>query len=63
MPSDAGAPRLRAYARSKRAYAREAARLFFDEEVLYRHIVPSSFRSRMGPGLMSGRTAAWAPCG
>jgi hypothetical protein len=54
-----GAPRLRAYARSKRAYAREAARLFFDEEVLYRHIVPSSFGSRMGPGLMSGRMAAW----
>jgi sterol desaturase/sphingolipid hydroxylase (fatty acid hydroxylase superfamily) len=52
-------PRLQAYARSKRAYAREAARLFFDKDVLYRHIVPSSFRSRMGPGLMSGRTAAW----
>ena len=44
--------------RSKRAFARAAARLFFDPEILYRHIVPSAFRSRMGPGLMSGHTAA-----
>ena len=29
-----------------------------DGDVLYRHIVPSAFRSRMGGGLMSGRTAA-----
>jgi hypothetical protein len=49
---------LRAYARSKRAFARAAARLFFDPDMLYRHIVPSAFRSRMGPGLIGGRTAA-----
>ena len=49
---------LQAYARSKRAYARAAARLAHDPRLLYRHIVPSAFRSRMGPGLMSGRTAA-----
>lgn len=53
-----GIPELRSYARSKRAYARHAARLMQDRDILYRHIVPSAFRSRMGPGLMSGRTAA-----
>lgn len=56
-----GAAELRTYARSKRAFAREASRLMDDPTILYRHIVPSAFRSRMGPGLMSGRTAAaWA---
>ncbi len=29
-----------------------------DQGLLYRHIVPSAFRSQMGPGVMSGRTAA-----
>ena len=53
-----GVAELRSYARSKRAYARHAARLMQDRDILYRHIVPSAFRSRMGPGLMSGRTAA-----
>ncbi len=53
-----GLPELKSYARSKRAYARHAARLMGDRDILYRHIVPSAFRSRMGPGLMSGRTAA-----
>ena len=53
-----GIPELKSYARSKRAYARHAARLMQDREILYRHIVPSAFRSRMGPGLMSGHTAA-----
>lgn len=53
-----GIDELRSYARSKRAYARAAARLMQDRVVLYRHIVPSAFRSAMGPGLMSGRTAA-----
>jgi monoglucosyldiacylglycerol epimerase len=53
-----GGPELRGYARSKRAYARAAASLVYDPHVLYRHIVPSSFRSAMGPGLMSGGTAA-----
>jgi hypothetical protein len=53
-----GIPELISYARSKRAFAREAARLFRDPDVLYRHIVPSAFRSAMGPGLVSGRTMA-----
>ncbi len=53
-----GIPELQSYAQSKRAFARRAARLMQDREILYRHIVPSAFRSRMGPGLMSARTAA-----
>ncbi len=53
-----GDPVLQVYARAKRAYARAAARLVYDPDVLYRHIVPSAFRSRMGPGLMSARTSA-----
>jgi monoglucosyldiacylglycerol epimerase len=53
-----GVADLRSYARSKRAFARAAAHLMQDRDVLYRHIVPSAFRSRMGPGLMSGRAAA-----
>lgn len=53
-----GDPELQSYARSKRAYARHAARLMHDPDVLYRHIVPSAFRSQMGPGLISGRAAA-----
>jgi hypothetical protein len=53
-----GDPCLQSYARSKRAFARAAAKLMHDRDVLYRHIVPSAFRSRMGPGLMTGRIAA-----
>jgi hypothetical protein len=53
-----GDPNLRSYAQSKRAYARVAARLMLDPGLLYRHLVPSSFRSQMGPGVMRGRTAA-----
>ncbi len=53
-----GDPELQSYARAKRAFARSAARLRHDGHLLYRHIVPSAFRSRMGPGLISGRMAA-----
>jgi hypothetical protein len=53
-----GIPELQAYAASKRAFARAAARLHYDPKILYRHIVPSAFRSRMGPGLISAPTAA-----
>ena len=53
-----GHPGLRSYARSKRAFARAAAALMHDRDVLYRHIVPSAFCSPMGTGLMTGRTAA-----
>ncbi len=53
-----GVESLQSYARSKRAFARAAATLIRDRDILYRHIVPSAFRSSMGPGLMTGRTAA-----
>ncbi|HTQ00283.1 MAG TPA: hypothetical protein VMN56_13225 [Casimicrobiaceae bacterium] len=47
----------RGYLESKRAYARYAARLYGDDGVTYRHIVPAAFRSGMGPGPISARTA------
>jgi hypothetical protein len=40
------------------AFARSAARLVHDPDMLYRHIVPSAFRSGMGPGLLSPQTSA-----
>jgi hypothetical protein len=49
---------LQTYARAKRSYARAAARLVHDPHLLYRHIVPSAFSSRMGPGLLSGAVTA-----
>jgi hypothetical protein len=49
---------LKEYRRSKLAYARHARRYYADRDLIYRHIVPSSFRSKMGPGLISGETAA-----
>jgi hypothetical protein len=56
-----GDPVLQGYRRSKVAYARHARRYYADRALIYRHIVPSSFRSAMGPGLISGETAArWA---
>lgn len=52
---------LEIYLQSKRAFARHARRYFHDQNMLYRHIVPSAFTSPMGPGLISGRlAAAWA---
>jgi monoglucosyldiacylglycerol epimerase len=53
-----GNAELQCYLESKRAYARHAWRYFRDRRLTYRHIVPAAFRSPMGPGLMSGRTAA-----
>ncbi|MHB1844132.1 MAG: hypothetical protein ACYCWW_04775, partial [Deltaproteobacteria bacterium] len=53
-----GDPELQRYSRSKRAWARLARRYHRDPRLIYRHIVPSAFRSRMGPGLISGETAA-----
>jgi hypothetical protein len=43
------------YVLSKRAFARFAQRLYADRRLLYRHIVPSSFTSKMGRGLMSAK--------
>lgn len=53
-----GDPVLKGYRQSKLAYARHARRYYADHNLIYRHIVPSSFRSAMGPGLISGETAA-----
>ncbi len=56
-----GNAELQVYLESKRAFARHARRYFWDPHFLYRHIVPSAFRSQMGPGLISGSLAArWA---
>lgn len=56
-----GVPELVDYRRSKVAYAKHARRYYSDRGMIYRHIVPSSFRSKMGPGLISGEAAArWA---
>lgn len=55
---DMGQPELADYAASKRAFARRALGYYRSEDVLYRHIVPSSFTSAMGPGPMSADTAA-----
>jgi monoglucosyldiacylglycerol epimerase len=48
---------LQIYSASKRAYAAHARRYYRDPDLLYRHIVPSAFTSRMGPGLISGAMA------
>ncbi len=53
-----GNPDLKIYKASKDAYARFARMYYHDPTILYRHIVPAAFSSRMGPGLISGQTAA-----
>jgi hypothetical protein len=56
-----GNAELQVYLESKRAFARHARRYFWDAQIIYRHIVPSAFKSAMGPGLISGTFAArWA---
>lgn len=56
-----GNAELQVYLESKRAFARHARRYFWDPHFIYRHIVPSAFKSQMGPGLISGAFAArWA---
>jgi hypothetical protein len=53
-----GVEELKIYKASKMAYARHARFYYNDRTLLYRHIVPSAFTSPMGPGLISGMTAA-----
>ena len=56
-----GDPVLQGYKQSKLAFARHARRYYDNRDVIYRHIVPSAFRSAMGPGLISAQLAAqWA---
>lgn len=58
LHGDMGMAELRDYAASKRAFAQRALAYYRSNDVLYRHIVPSSFTSSMGPGPMSANTAA-----
>lgn len=55
---DMGMAELKDYAASKRAFAQHALGYYRSGDLLYRHIVPSSFTSAMGPGPMSADTAA-----
>lgn len=54
-----GMKRIIVYAKSKRNYARYARQYYRDPNIQYRHLVHSGFVSKMGPGLMSARFAAW----
>lgn len=58
LHGDMGMAELSDYAASKRAFAQRALAYYRSNDVLYRHIVPSSFTSSMGPGPMSANTAA-----
>lgn len=54
---DMGLDELKAYSASKRAFAARARRYYRSDDLIYRHIVPSSFTSAMGKGAMSAETA------
>jgi hypothetical protein len=43
-----GLKSLQQYSKSKRAFVKHARKYYDDETLVYRHIVPSAFRSRMG---------------
>lgn len=53
-----GIKKIKPYARSKRNFARHARQYFRDKDIQYRHLVHSSFISKMGPGLMTASFAA-----
>ncbi|MDB5622033.1 MAG: hypothetical protein JWR39_596 [Devosia sp.] len=57
LHGDLGMEELKAYAASKRAFARRALDYYRSDALFYRHIVPSSFTSAMGKGAMSAATA------
>ncbi|WEJ56846.1 hypothetical protein [Devosia sp. FJ2-5-3] len=54
---DMGLAELKDYSASKRAFAARARRYYRSDDLIYRHIVPSSFTSAMGKGAMSAETA------
>lgn len=54
---DMGLEELKDYSASKRAFAARARRYYRSDDLIYRHIVPSSFTSAMGKGAMSAETA------
>lgn len=60
LPGDAV---MQAYAESKRAFVPFARAYYDDETILYRHIVPAAFRSRMGSAVVgadwAARVAIW----
>jgi hypothetical protein len=58
LHGDLGIAELTAYSASKRAFASKALDFYRSNEMIYRHIVPSSFTSAMGKGAMSAATAA-----
>jgi hypothetical protein len=49
---------LQRYSESKRKFLPYARSLFDDPDILYRHIVPSSFQPSMGSAIFSGKWAA-----
>lgn len=58
-----GIQNLQAYSTSKRAFLPHARKLYDDDSILYRHIVPVAFQSTMGSAILSAqwaaRTAMW----
>lgn len=54
---DMGLDELKDYSSSKRAFAARARSYYRSNDLIYRHIVPSSFTSAMGKGAMSAETA------
>jgi hypothetical protein len=61
LHGDLGMDSMKAYARSKRAFARHARGYYSSPDLIYRHIVPCGFTSAMGPGALSAdRVAAIA---
>lgn len=53
-----GVARLQRYSQSKRKFLPHARVFFDDPDILYRHIVPSSFHSSMGSAILSADGAA-----
>lgn len=49
---------LQRYSRSKRYFLPHARAFYDDPDIIYRHIVPSAFRSRMGSAILSADWAA-----
>jgi hypothetical protein len=58
LHGDLGMASMKDYAASKRAFAARAIGYYRSDDVIYRHIVPSAFASRMGWGPMSANVAA-----
>lgn len=57
LHGDLGLEELKGYSSSKRAFALKALEYYKSNDLIYRHIVPSSFTSAMGKGQMSAATA------